>query len=65
MELFKHYPEFIFCASSAQQYEWLLEDYPETFERLQAQATAGKFKPVGGTWVEMDGNLPSGESMSR
>lgn len=26
---------------------------------------AGKFLPVGSTWVEMDGNIPSGESFVR
>lgn len=26
---------------------------------------SGRFLPVGGCWVEMDGNLPSGESFCR
>lgn len=32
---------------------------------MKLQVQAGKFLPVGGTWVEMDGNIPSGESFVR
>lgn len=49
----------------AQQWAWCKQYYPELFERVKAQVTAGKFLPVGGTWVEMDGNIPSGESFVR
>jgi alpha-mannosidase len=41
------------------------EDAPELFERVKQAARDGRFNPVGGTWVEMDGNIPSGESMVR
>ena len=47
----------------AQQYEWLRQDYPGLFERLRAAKQ--RFVPVGGCWVEMDCNLPSGESLVR
>ena len=73
------------------QYEWLMEDYPGLFKRIQGaagvfdaspDADAGAlggvlggadgplgvnkgFIPVGGSWVEMDANLPSGESIVR
>jgi hypothetical protein len=32
---------------------------------VQAAAATGNFVPIGGTWVEMDCNLPSGESFCR
>lgn len=32
---------------------------------MQDFASDGQFVAVGGAWVEMDGNLPSGESMVR
>ncbi|KAF2345596.1 Glycoside hydrolase family 38 central domain, partial [Trinorchestia longiramus] len=32
---------------------------------LQTRVSEGRFLPVGGTWVEMDGNIPSGESFVR
>lgn len=49
----------------AQQWAWCKQYYPELFERIKEQVAAGKFLPVGGTWVEMDGNIPSGESFIR
>jgi alpha-mannosidase len=35
------------------------------FERIKEAAKEGNFEVVGGTWVEMDGNVPSGESFVR
>ena len=35
------------------------------FERVKEAVKEGRFEPVGGTWVELDGNVPSGESMVR
>jgi alpha-mannosidase len=58
-------PDFVFAASSAQQYAWLQEQYPELFERVKAQVAAGRFVPVGGMWVESDANMPGGEAMVR
>jgi alpha-mannosidase len=39
--------------------------YPSVYEEIQAHARDGRFNGVGGAWVEMDGNMPSGESMIR
>uniref|UniRef100_A0A672J0Y4 Glycoside hydrolase family 38 central domain-containing protein n=1 Tax=Salarias fasciatus TaxID=181472 RepID=A0A672J0Y4_SALFA len=50
---------------SAQQFDWVKSWYPGLFSRIQHFVKRGQFIPVGGTWVEMDGNLPSGESMVR
>jgi len=57
--------EFVFAASSAQQYAWLQEDHPELFERVRLRVAQGRFVPVGGQWVEPDANLPGGESLVR
>jgi alpha-mannosidase len=57
--------EFVFAASSAQQYAWLREDQPELFARLRERVAEGRFAPVGGMWVESDTNLPGGEAMAR
>ncbi|EFJ52516.1 hypothetical protein VOLCADRAFT_115992, partial [Volvox carteri f. nagariensis] len=65
LRLAERYPWHVFTASSAQQYEWLLQDYPGLFSEIQEAAARGTFVPVGGTWVEMDTNLPSGESLIR
>ena len=62
-------PPFAFVASQAVQFQWLLEDHPAVFARIQRAASEGAprawFQPVGATWVEMDGNLPGAESMLR
>jgi alpha-mannosidase len=59
----KHY--FCFCQSSAQYYKWLEEMHPETFRKVKNRVEEGRWEIVGGTWVEPDANLPSGESLVR
>uniref|UniRef100_A0A663MFH8 alpha-mannosidase n=1 Tax=Athene cunicularia TaxID=194338 RepID=A0A663MFH8_ATHCN len=58
-------PELTFACSQAQQFEWVRSWYPGLYAQVQDFVAKGQFVPVGGTWVEMDGNLPSGESMVR
>ncbi|TFD82757.1 alpha-mannosidase, partial [Cryobacterium fucosi] len=65
LALIEENPDFAFAASSAQQYAWLKEHYPELFERVKAQVAAGRFVPVGGMWVESDTNMPGGEALAR
>ncbi|XP_077423773.1 alpha-mannosidase 2C1 isoform X2 [Vanacampus margaritifer] len=65
IRLMEKNPEFVFTCSQAQQFEWVKRWYPGLFSEIQHYVKAGRFVPVGGTWVEMDGNLPSGESMVR
>ncbi|MBW8853546.1 MAG: alpha-mannosidase, partial [Bradyrhizobium sp.] len=59
------YPEFRFACSQAQQYAWIKESEPELWEAIVARVRRGQFVPVGGSWVEPDCNLPSGESLVR
>lgn len=63
--LMEHNPDFVFACSSAQQFQWMKEFYPDLFERIRDRVAAGQFVPVGGMWVESDTNMPSGESLSR
>ncbi|KAJ2763356.1 Glycoside hydrolase, 38 vacuolar alpha mannosidase, partial [Coemansia nantahalensis] len=65
LTLMESFPEYRFTASQAQQFEWLKQDYPSLFARIQDKAKTGQFIPIGGTWVEMDCNIPSGESLVR
>uniref|UniRef100_A0A674K1M1 alpha-mannosidase n=1 Tax=Terrapene triunguis TaxID=2587831 RepID=A0A674K1M1_9SAUR len=65
IRLMEKNPEFTFVCSQAQQFEWVRNWYPGLYAQIQDYAKEGRFIPVGGTWVEMDGNLPSGESMVR
>jgi len=59
------YPDYRFVCSQAQQYAWIKERNPDLWERLRAKVEAGRFVPVGGTWIEPDFNIPSGESLVR
>jgi alpha-mannosidase len=59
------YPEYQFACSQAQQYEWMKELHPDLYERIKEKVKSGQFIPVGGSWVEPDCNLPSGESLVR
>ncbi|KAF8064431.1 glycoside hydrolase family 38 protein [Lyophyllum atratum] len=65
IDLMERYPEHRFTCSSAQQYKWLEQLYPPLFERVKAKVLEGKFHPVGGSWVENDANMPSGEALVR
>ena len=58
-------PTFVFACSSAQQYAWIKEFYPELFARITEKVRTGQFVPVGGMWVEADTNMPGGEAMAR
>uniref|UniRef100_A0A6T6BV95 alpha-mannosidase n=1 Tax=Compsopogon caeruleus TaxID=31354 RepID=A0A6T6BV95_9RHOD len=59
------YPDFKFVCSQAQQMEWVRESYPNLWANVKEFAKKGQFIPVGGSWVEFDANIPSGESMVR
>ncbi|PPR01817.1 hypothetical protein CVT24_001681 [Panaeolus cyanescens] len=65
VDLMERYPEHRFSCSSAQQYKWLEELYPPLFERVKEKVLDGRFQPVGGSWVENDSNMPSGEALVR
>ncbi|KAB5563455.1 glycosyl hydrolase family 38 domain-containing protein [Coniochaeta sp. 2T2.1] len=64
-DLMDRYPELTFSCSQAQQYKWLKEDYPYVFDRVKTKIKEGRFHPIGGSWVEHDTNMPSGESLVR
>lgn len=59
------YPQYRFACSQAYQH-WIIERRnPWLFDRMRKAAARGQFVPVGGTWVEPDCNVPSGESLVR
>ena len=65
MRYMDEYPEFRFACSQAQQYAWIKAREPELWEAIVDRARRGQFVPVGGSWIEPDCNLPSGESLVR
>ncbi|MFN4786476.1 MAG: alpha-mannosidase [Pseudanabaena sp.] len=65
LNLQNNYPELIFNQSTAVSYQWMEQEYPELFSRIQSAVAEGKWELIGGMWVEPDGNLPSGEALIR
>jgi len=65
LALMRDYPEHRFACSSAQHYAWVGERDPELYEQIRARVREGQWVPVGGTWIEPDCNLLSGESLVR
>src|SRR5918993_1220462 len=65
LSLMERYDDFVFNQSSAQLYEWIEAESPEIFERVRRRVEEGRWEPVGGSWVEPDCQIPSGESMVR
>jgi alpha-mannosidase len=66
LELLRRYPDWKFVASQTVQYEWLKMDCSELYNRIKENiTTSGGFLPIGGSYVEFDANIPSGESMIR
>ncbi|KAL4246947.1 glycosyl hydrolase 38 family protein [Abortiporus biennis] len=65
VDLMERYPEHRFTCSQAQQFKWLEQLYPPLFERVREKVKTGQFHLVGGSWVENDANMPSGEALVR
>ena len=65
LDLMDQDPDVTFACSSAQQFAWIRDSYPELFERVRARVSEGRFIPVGGMWVESDTNMPGGEALAR
>ncbi|KAK3116920.1 Glycoside hydrolase, 38 vacuolar alpha mannosidase [Teratosphaeriaceae sp. CCFEE 6253] len=64
-DLLDRYPEHRFVASQAQQFKWLETLYPSAFDRVKSHIKEGGFQTIGGSWVEHDTNMPSGEALVR
>lgn len=59
------YPEYKFVCSQAQQYAWMKAQQPALYAKIKRKVAEGRFIPAGGTWIEPDCNIPSGESLIR
>ncbi len=65
LDLMDRYPDFTFNQSSAQLYAWIEQDAPDLFERVKQRVAEGRWEPVGGSWVEPDGQITGGEAFVR
>jgi alpha-mannosidase len=65
LSLQQDFPELIFCHSTPALYEWVEQNRPDMFQRIQQQIEAGRWEPVGGLWVEPELNIIGGEAIAR
>jgi alpha-mannosidase len=65
LNLINEYPEYVFSQSSAVYYKWMKEQFPEIFDQIKEKVKSGNWEIVGGTIIEPDCNLISGESWAR
>lgn len=65
LNLMKEYPDFTFSQSQAATYDIVKQYDPDMFEEIRERVKEGRWEFAGSTWVELDKNLPSGESMAR
>ena len=65
LNLMDQYPEFKFVQSAACHAEKMRELYPDIFTRMQERVREGRWEINGGTWIEPDCNIPSGEALVR
>ncbi|MBY9015829.1 MAG: hypothetical protein KGD68_09080, partial [Candidatus Lokiarchaeota archaeon] len=62
----KMFPEtFCFALSEPLLLDWVKQDDPDLFKQIQATVKAGNIELVGGSYVEPDCMMPSGESFVR
>ena len=57
--------EFRFNQSTAHYYAQVEEDDPALLELIKQRVAEGRWEAVGGTWIEPDTTMPTGESLAR
>ncbi|MFH1729900.1 MAG: glycoside hydrolase family 38 C-terminal domain-containing protein [Pseudomonadota bacterium] len=65
IKLLNKYPDFRFMQTSSLMYEWMELHCPLIFNQVQKLVKEGRWEIIGGTLVESDMNIPSGESLAR
>lgn len=65
LDRMREYPDFTFMLPTALHIGWIEEFCPEMFEEVKARIAEGRILLVGGTYVEPDENIPSGEGLAR
>ena len=65
LKLMEEYPNYKFMSSQPVLYYFLKQRYPELFEKIKERVKEGRWETEGGTWLEPDCNLTSGESLAR
>lgn len=63
--LMDRYPDYQFMSSQVTLYKAVKEEDPELYERIKQRVKEGRWQVEGGSYVEMDCNITSGESLVR
>jgi alpha-mannosidase len=59
------FPGYMFGMSQPQQLQWIKDQHPEIFKRIQQRVAEGRWECQGCMWVEPDTNVTGGESFVR
>ena len=59
------YPSYIYGASQPWQFEYLKNNQPALWARIEAEVARGRIEPQGGMYVEADTNISGGEALIR
>lgn len=65
LKFMDEFPGYKFMSSQPVLYQFLKDRYPEVYAKVKERVKEGRWEPEGGTWVEPDCNLTSGESLVR
>ena len=65
LDRMKEYPDFIFTCAAGAYYEWVEKSDPGMFSEIRERVREGRWRIVGGWWIQPDCNIPSGESFAR
>lgn len=57
--------DYIFCHNEVTVYKYIEEYAPELFEKIKELVKQGKWRIMGGWYLQPDCNMPSGESFTR
>ncbi len=57
--------DYIFCHNEVTVYKYIEEYAPALFQRIKDLVQAGKWRIMGGWYLQPDCNMPSGESFTR
>lgn len=57
--------DYIFCHNEALLYSWIEKYAPELFAKIQRLVKQGKWRIMGGWYLQPDCNIPCGESLVR
>jgi alpha-mannosidase len=65
LELMDQFPDYTYVQDQAVVFDMMEHYYPDIFKGIVQRARTGNFIPVSSSWVQMDENMPDGESLVR